>query len=87
MKVISSDQFDAGIYDKVENATDKITLWWNPDTETWWAVVTTSAHELDGLEAVVSAFALDKSERADTTISKWATAAFLRAAHPENEPV
>lgn len=87
MKVISHDQFDAGLYDQVENATDKITLWYHPEHKVWWAVVVTSAHELDGAEAVVTAFALDRSERNDTTIAKWATNAAARAAHPENEPV
>lgn len=85
MKVIDNTEFDSGIYEQVENATDKVTLWFHPEQKLWWAVVTTSTHEVDGAEAVVTAFALDKSERADSTIAKWAQNAAERGAHPEDE--
>lgn len=87
MKVISPDEFDTGLYERIETSPDRVVLWRNPDTDVWWAVVTTSDHELGdgGPEAVVCAFALDKSERSDTAIIRWANSAAARGAHPEDE--
>lgn len=85
MKVISNDEFDAGIYKQVDESNDKVILWQNPESGAWWAVVTTSTDEIEGADSVAVAYALDGSERSDNTIRKWAVSAAARALHPEDE--
>lgn len=85
MKAISTEEFDAGIYQQIEEALDKITLWQHPETGLWWVKVDTTAHAVEGVDSVTVAYALDRSERADTAVIRFATSAALRAAHPEEE--
>lgn len=85
MKVISPDEFSTGLYERIDQAPDKVTLWLDPETQTWWALVLTTAHEIEDVQSVAVAYQLDKSERADTAVIRWANAAAARAAHPEDE--
>lgn len=83
MRLVAPDQSEEYVYAAIEEAIDRITLWKAPD-DLWWAVVRTDGEHV-GVGVVDCAFVLDKSERADAAIIRWAQAAKERGAHPELE--
>ena len=83
MRLLAPDESEAHIYAAVEEAIDRVVLWKDP-TDQWWAVVRTDGEHV-GVGTVECAFVLDKSERGDAAIIRWAEKAKERGAHPEDE--
>jgi len=83
MRLLAADQSEEPVYGMIEDAIDRIVLWKDPDDQ-WWAVVRTNGEHV-GVGIVECAFVLDKSERSDAAIIRWAEKAKERGAHPEDE--
>jgi len=83
MRLLAADESEAHIYAAVDEAIDRIVLWKDP-TEQWWCVVRTDGQHV-GVDTVECAFVLDKSERSDASIIRFAEKAKERGAHPEDE--
>jgi len=83
MRLVAPDQSEEHVYAAVEGAIDRVVLWKAPDDQ-WWAVVRTDGEHV-GVGVIECAFVLDKSERTDAAIIRWANTAKERGAHPELE--
>jgi hypothetical protein len=83
MRLVAPDHSEEHVYAAIEEAIDRITLWKAPDDQ-WWCVVRTDGEHV-GVGVVDCAFVLDKSERTDAAIIRFAEKAKARGAHPEDE--
>lgn len=83
-RIIQPEEHELGIYTEGENALDRIQMWKSAEG-TWWAVVRTALPDGEQYTVGEVAFAVDKSERPDTAVIKWADRMLERARHPEEE--